>query len=535
MISCDFLVIGSGVAGLYFSILAAEIGSVVIATKSNLSAGATPLAQGGVAASISPTDSPEKHFNDTLIAGAGLCDKEAVHCLVYEGVTRMEELIQWGMEFSRNESGKLDLGLEGGHSENRILHSKDHTGFDLQEFLLKKVLSHKNITILENHMAVDIITEHHVNQSNQPKQAYGAYVLDIKKNVINTIQAKTTCLATGGAGRVYPYTTNPPVSTGDGIAIAYRAGCSVRNLEFIQFHPTALFSTSEQAFLISEAVRGKGGKLQLEDGTEFMSKYHEKAELASRDIVARAIDIELKISGSDHIYLDVTHLPSKTIKTEFPQIYNTLKEKHNIDMTCERIPVVPAAHYICGGVQTDINGKTKLNNLYALGETASTGVHGANRLASNSLLESIVFTARAVLDIKSKETSKTNLKKISIPLWREKGVETFSKWGIIKHHRSELKKIMWNYIGIERSVNRLNRALKIIDLIYEEILDYYKNFKLNHEILELRNIALVSQLIVRSAASRKETRGLHIMSDFPENRGDSRKDTILKPSIQDID
>jgi len=528
---CDVLVIGSGIAGLYYSILASKLGKVTIITKDKVTEGATRFAQGGVAASLSPSDSPEKHLADTLAAGAGLCDSEAVRILVYEGIDRIKELIDMGMEFTKNPLGELDLGMEGGHSEKRIVHAKDHTGSDLHQFLLSQVLQNSNITILENHFAIDIITEHHLADPAKPQQAYGAYVLNEQTQNILTIQANSTCLATGGAGRVYRFTTNPPVSTGDGIAMGYRAGCTVRNMEFVQFHPTALYSDRDQSFLISEAVRGSGALLVLKNGKRFLPEYDKRGELAPRDVVARAIDSELKKSGDECVYLDVRHLGAEKIQSDFPLIYETLISEFAIDMTKEKIPVVPAAHYTCGGLRSDIDGKTELKNLYAIGETASTGVHGANRLASNSLLESLVFASRAVEDLK-KNIAKQNEIKITIPPWDNTGTVNFDELGIVKYNRDELRKIMWNYIGIIRSKSRLNRALRIIDIIYEEVRDLYNVSKLNKEILELRNMALICQLIVRSALSRHESRGLHYMSDYKENRNISRKDTNLRPSIR---
>ncbi|MES0491754.1 MAG: L-aspartate oxidase [Leptospirales bacterium] len=531
---CDVLVIGSGIAGLYFSLLASKLNKdskITIVTKDKVTEGATRFAQGGVAASLSPSDSPEKHLMDTLEAGAGLCDSEAVRVLVYEGVDRIKELINMGMEFTKNPLGELDLGMEGGHTEKRIVHAKDHTGSDLHQFLLNQVQQNSNITILENHFAIDIITEHHLPTPSKPQKAFGAYVINEKTQNIETIQAKSTCLATGGAGRVYRYTTNPRVSTGDGIAMGYRAGCRVRNMEFIQFHPTALYSDRDQSFLISEAVRGSGAFLLLKNGERFLYDYDPRAELAPRDVVARAIDSELKKSGDECVFLDVTHLGAEKIQSDFPLIYKTLLTEFNIDMTKERIPVVPAAHYTCGGLWTDLDGKTDLTNLYAVGETASTGVHGANRLASNSLLESLVFTYRAVEDLK-KNINSNEKTDMQLPLWNNTGAVNFDERGIMKYNRDELRKIMWNYIGITRSKNRLNRALRIIDIIYEEVRDLYNTSKLNRDILELRNMALICQLIVRSALSRHESRGLHYMSDYKENRKTSRKDTILRPSIK---
>lgn len=527
----DFLVIGTGIAGLYFALKASRLGKVCMITKGTTQESSTILAQGGVAASISPADSPEKHMQDTLTAGAGLCDKKAVEVLVHDGVECIDELIQWGLEFTKNSEGKLDLGKEGGHSINRILHSRDHTGFDMHHFLAQKAQNNPEIEIFENCMAIDLITEHHLNKESpkKPARCYGAYVFNTSTDKVDSISAHYTCLATGGAGRIYPNTTNPSVATGDGIAMAYRAGCRVRNMEFVQFHPTAFYGTTDRAFLISEALRGRGAKLKLANGEEFMHKYHELGELAPRDIVARAIDAELKKTGDKFVLIDVTHLPSEAVKTEFPHIYNTLQEKYNLDCTQNPIPVVPAAHYICGGILTGINATTDLKGLYGVGECASTGVHGANRLASNSLLESLVFAARATTDIEKNPLKPAE--NINIPAWNERHTQEVQEWGIIAHHQLEIQRIMWGYIGIVRSRSRLKRALTIIDATYEDIRELYYRSRLNRELLELRNMALNAQLIIRSAAKRQESRGLHYMIDFPENRKESRVDTVLQPFL----
>ncbi len=535
----DFLVIGTGIAGLYFSLEASRLGSVLMISKGAIEAGATPLAQGGVAASLSPSDSPEEHLKDTLEAGAGLCDPESVKVLVYEGVECIRDLISKGMNFTLNDTGSLDLGQEGGHSRPRIIHSKDHTGQDIHTLLVRLVRENPAIEVLENHYAIDLITEHHVSDPPQhPEQCYGAYALNTQTNTVSTILAGYTCLATGGAGRIYPYTTNPAVSTGDGIAMAYRAGCRIRNMEFIQFHPTALYTEKTgRAFLISEAVRGMGAKLTLIDGSTFMENYHPKAELAPRDIVARAIDTEIKKSGDPYVLLNTPALGAERIQKELPLIYRTLLEEHQIDMTKQAVPVVPAAHYICGGILTDLHARTDLKRLFAIGETASTGVHGANRLASNSLLESLVFARCAVQSIESGQGSQTKTNNSpppppeKVPEWKTIGEETFQSWGVYNYHLNELRHTMWDYIGIVRSTDRLNRALKKIDIIYEEVRELYKRVKLNSKILDLRNMALTAQLVIRSAVRRKESRGLHFMSDYPENRNASRQDTILQPSL----
>lgn len=533
----NFLVIGSGISGLYFAVKAAEHGKVLVVTKKERDASATSYAQGGIAAALGEMDDPQKHYEDTMKAGAGLCDPRAVNILVHEGVERVRELVDLGMQFTRDKKGNLHLGREGGHGTNRVVHTHDYTGREVENFLLKMCDENENIEILEDCMAVDLLTEHHVPQTRgQPAEnCYGAYVLDENKNEVITVIADYTLLATGGAGRVYPITTNPGVSTGDGVAMAYRAGCSVRNMEFVQFHPTALFSDADPAFLISEALRGYGARLSNEAGEYFMINYHKSAELAPRDIVARAIDSELKKSGDDCVYLDVTHQQPDKTREHFPLIYETLKDKYKIDITSEKIPVIPACHYLCGGVQVDYNGKTDLNFLYAIGETASTGVHGGNRLASNSLLEGLVFSQRALEDIiqKKKINSETSKKENCecIPEWDKAGVANLEEWVLVKHDRQEIQTLMFDYVGLVRSTNRLTRALRRIDLIYEEVRDFYHRTLITPEILELRNLALVAQLIVRSALERKESRGLHFMTDFPENRDPSRQDTVIKPRV----
>jgi len=531
----DFLVIGSGIAGIHAAFKAAHRGNVIIITKDVVSEGASSLAQGGVAAVLSPLDSIENHISDTLISGAGLCDSEAVRILVSDGVRIINELLDEGMGFSRDSSGNVDLGREGGHRVNRIVHSKDHTGLDLHQFLWKRIQTHEKIRVMERCMAIDIVTEHHLpnySSGSRRPRAYGAYVYNSVKKEVCLITAKYLLLATGGAGQVYPFTTNPGVSTGDGIAIAYRSGCRIRNMEFIQFHPTALYKKMERAFLISEAVRGKGAFLVNGDGERFMQNYHEDAELAPRDVVARAIDSEMKKNGTTCVYIDIRHLPRDEIQSSFPHIYNTLKEKFNLDMSADLIPVVPAAHYICGGVLTNYDSQTDLESLYAFGETASNGVHGANRLASNSLLESLVFAERAVNHIVNKGKFSLEIDKVygDIPDWHYSESASDPDWGILRLHKKGLQDIMWDYIGIVRSTKRLERALKIIDVIYEEIREYYNASNLTIELLELRNLALNAQIIVRSALMRRESRGLHYNIDYPENRSESRADTIIQSS-----
>ncbi|MDH4198952.1 MAG: L-aspartate oxidase [Spirochaetia bacterium] len=530
---CDFLVIGSGISGLYFALKAAEYGKVIIITKDNSLSGSTRFAQGGVAVSIGEGDSPEKHMKDTLNAGAGLCDEKSVEILVNDGIERIHDLLNMGILFTKDELGNLDLGMEGGHSDKRIIHFLDQTGKNIQNFLLEKIAKNNNIKLMENQMAVDLITEHHMNRNNREKieNCYGIYALDTKTNEICTILANFTLIATGGAGRVYPFSTNPSECTGDGVAMAYRAGCNIRNLEFIQFHPTVLYFDSDPAFLLSEAIRGEGAKLINKQGEYFMKNYHPMEELAPRDIVARSIDSELKKHGDKFVYLDCRSIGQQKMADRFPYIYETLKSKYHLDAAQDLIPVVPAAHYLCGGVLTDYNGLTNIKYLYAAGETASTGVHGANRLASNSLLESLVFSYRAVQDIVHRYDAKRNDRDAfgKIPPWNNKETVHVQEWGIINHLRREIQDIMWDYIGIVRSKPRLDRALKIMDIIQEDVNDYYQRARLTREILELRNIILCARLIIRSCLERDESRGLHFLLEAPEHREDSRMDTIILP------
>lgn len=531
----DFLVVGSGISGLIFALKASETGNVLLVTKRNLDDTSTAYAQGGIAAAVGEADDPEKHMEDTLSAGAGLCDPKAVEILVKEGVDRVNDLIACGMEFTRKSDGSLDLGKEGGHRKHRVLHADDFTGREVENFLIEKLKSSSSVEIWENHMVIDLITEHHIDRKIPKKNVYGAYVLNETEDKIITVLSNYTILATGGTGRVYPFTTNPKVSTGDGIAMAYRAGCRVRNIEFVQFHPTALHSDRDPAFLITEAIRGFGAHLKNHEGKRFMEEYHELKELAPRDIVARAIDSELKKSGEDYVYLDITHKDPQETKNHFPNIYRTLIEEFKLDMTKEMIPVVPAAHYQCGGILTDYDGRTDLNFLYAIGETASTGIHGGNRLASNSLLEGLVFADRAAKDIKKRFTSgeHTSKEEISnkIPDWVRVGTRYYEEWTLIKHDKREIHNLMRDYVGIVRSNLRLERAIRRIDLIYREINDFYYRSIVTRKLVELRNMVLVAQLIIRSAIKRKESRGLHYTTDYPEDRNPSREDTVLEPNL----
>lgn len=511
----DFLVIGSGIAGLTFALKAADHGTVAVITKKEIMEANTAYAQGGIAGVLTKEDSFEKHISDTLEAGAGLCKQEAVELVVKEGPDRIRELIEYGAKFTQK-NGQLDLGREGGHSENRIVHAADATGLEIETVMVNQVRSHPNIRIFEHHFAMELITEHHLGKkvkSLEKIHCFGAYVLDEAADEVKRMLAKVTVLASGGAGQVYQHTTNPPVATGDGIAMAYRAKARIENMEFVQFHPTSLAISGAGSFLISEAVRGFGGILRNASSEAFMKHYDERKELAPRDIVARAIDDQLKKRGEDHVFLDVTHLDPDEIKEEFPTIYETCL-KYGIDITKQQIPVVPATHYTCGGISTDLLGQTSIDRLFACGETAYTGLHGANRLASNSLLESLVFANRAVQkaikligDIGYKE---------EVPEWDESGTANTEEWVLVSHNRQEIKQVMWNYVGIVRSNHRLERAMRRTELLFNETEDFYHRTKVSVPLCELRNLVCVAYLIVRSAMMRKESRGLHYNTDYPE-------------------
>ncbi|MDP4173615.1 MAG: L-aspartate oxidase [Bacteroidota bacterium] len=535
----DVLIIGSGIAGLYAALKVADNLKVIIVTKKDKAESNTNLAQGGIASVLGQNDSFDKHISDTLIAGAGLCKREPVEILVKEGPERIHDLINLGTRFTLK-NGQLDLAREGGHSVHRIVHAADLTGHEVERALLESVNSKENITILEDHCAIDLITEHNVYQLKEAvinnRHCWGAYVLDVRDNTVQTVTAKATILATGGLGQVYLNTTNPLIATGDGFAMAYRAGAKLGNMEFIQFHPTAFYSgsinsgASHPSFLISEAVRGFGGILRTKDHNEFMSKYDSRKELAPRDIVARAIDNELKKRGDDYVYLDVTHKPAQEIKEHFPHIYERCLES-GIDITKEFIPVVPAAHYACGGVVVDTVGHSSLEGLYACGEVSMTGIHGANRLASNSLLEALVFAYRAALEINRKvTTSKFDIPQI--PTWDESGTLSADEKVMISHSFREVKQVMWDYVGIVRSNLRLERAFNRIHNLYLEIEDMYKKTKVFEEILELRNLITCSHAIIKSAMMRKESRGLHYTLDYLKtDESQEPHDTIIQNRI----
>lgn len=526
-IKTDFLIIGSGVSGLFTALKVSPLGDVIIVTKKNDYESNTNYAQGGIASVFASSDKHQEHIEDTLSAGAGLCDPEAVRILVEEGPIRVQELSDLGVPFNRDSQGNLDLSREGGHRQNRIVHSQDRTGFAVEQTLLEAVRSKGNIKILENHALIDLITRHQLKaQDSLPMRTYGAYILDTETAEVFPIIAKRTILTSGGAGQVYLHTTNPSIATGDGVASAYRAGAVIRNMEFYQFHPTSLYHEQGNSFLITEAVRGHGGILRELSGRPFMQDYHEMKELAPRDIVARAIDDVMKKRGETHVLLDITHKPANDIINHFPSIYEKCK-KLGIDITTEPIPVVPAAHYMCGGVATDYFGRTNIENLYACGETACTGVHGGNRLASNSLLECLVFANRIAEAVKNQGPMNFFPEAESVPDWNKEGTKNTEEWVLVSHDLVEVKTIMSDYVGIVRSNLRLDRALRRLNLIAEEIKDYYNRTTVSVGLLELRNLTKVAQLIVRSAILRKESRGLHFSTDYSEDRTPSRIDTDL--------
>lgn len=512
----DFLVLGSGIAGLSFALKVAEKGKVCILTKDDASESSTKYAQGGIAAVMYQPDSYEKHIQDTLIAGAGICDEKAVRITITESTERVKELILWGTNFDKKSSGAYDLAREGGHSEFRILHHQDSTGSEIERALLEKAKAHPNITIKEKQYAVDLITQHHlgeeVNRHRKDIECYGAYVLNQLDNSIDTYLAKFTLLATGGNGNVYSTTTNPIVATGDGQAMVHRAKGHLADMEFVQFHPTSLYNPLEKpSFLITEAMRGAGGILKTIDGNPFMAKYDKRESLAPRDIVARAIDNEMKVRGDDHVYLDCRAIDKNEIMRHFPNIYAKCLEI-GVNITKDMIPVVPAAHYSCGGVVVDENAKTTINNLYSSGECARTGLHGANRLASNSLLEAIVFSHRAAMDCIS-NFSNINFKK-EVPDWNAEGMVFNEEMVLITQTAKELQQIMSNYVGIVRSELRLKRALNRLELIYQETEAIYNRSVLIPKLCELRNLIANSYLIIKMAMARKESVGLHYLVNY---------------------
>ena len=514
-ITTDFLVIGSGIAGLTYALKVADQGTVALVTKCKIDITATQLAQGGIAAVFSNQDSYSSHTDDTMEAGAWLPEPEVVKMVVESGPGAIRDLIDWGVNFSKNKQQDYDLTREGGHSHRRILHAKDSTGREIERALVEATQNHPNITLYQEHIAVDLITEDKVlNQNTSEDRCLGAYILNKETNEVITFGAKFTVLATGGAGKVYFYTCNPDIATGDGVAIGWRAGADVANMEFMQFHPTTLYHPHAKSFLISEAVRGEGAILKNAKGDAFMSEYHKLKDLAPRDIVARAIDAEMKKSGDDCVFLDITHKGAEFIKDHFPMIYETCLG-YGIDMTKEPIPVVPATHYLCGGLKTNLDGETNIRNLFAIGEVAYTGLHGANRLASNSLLEGVVFGKRAAnLSLDRLEEEQPQYQ--DIPAWDCGSATDSDEEVIVAHNWDEIRRCMWSYVGIVRTDKRLQRAMNRIQLIQKEIDEYYWNFLLTPDLIELRNIATVAKLIVKSALSRHESRGLHYNLDHPE-------------------
>ncbi len=522
----DFLVIGSGVAGLSFALHAARFGTVRILTKSTAWMSNTAHAQGGIATVWDKDDKFELHIKDTLIAGAGLCHKDTVELTVRSGPHMIKWLNDLGVNFthmSRDRAMEFDLGMEGGHSRRRVLHVADLTGREVEKVLLQRAQENPNIEILENQVVVDLATI----RDKQGRRVIGAFVMDAEDLKVTTYLAKVTVLATGGAGKVYLYTSNPDVATGDGVAMAYRAGAQIANMEFFQFHPTILYHPKAKSFLISESLRGEGGILRRLDGEAFMKKYDERLELAPRDIVARAIDAEMKRTGDDHVYLDMTHLDKDFLVERFPYIHAECM-KYGIDMRTDPIPVVPGAHYSCGGVKTDLWGQTSVSGLYAIGETAATGLHGANRLASNSLLEALVFADRAA-EAASKQLPGIELpSEVDAPQWLETGARQSDETVVVSQNWDELRRFMWNYVGIVRSNRRLHGARRRLDVLAEEVKEFYWTFDLTPDMTELRNLAVVAYLIIESAMRRQESRGLHYNVDYPDkNDRMFKRDTVI--------
>ncbi|MEZ4437666.1 MAG: L-aspartate oxidase [Polyangiaceae bacterium] len=531
-IRSDILVIGSGIAGLTLALDAAEHATVTVVTKRGMSETNTRWAQGGIAVVMDPEDTPEAHKADTLVAGAGLCHEVVVDICTREGPDRMRELIARGAAFDA-ESGELSLTREGGHSARRVVHAADATGAEVQRALVAAAMAHPNVQILEYHTAIDLIM---LTNFGGPDRCVGAYVLDEKastegKHVVHTFLARETVLATGGAGKVYLYTSNPDVATGDGVAMAYRAGAEIGNMEFIQFHPTCLYHPEAKSFLITEALRGEGAILRLPgDGTAFMERHDPRKDLAPRDIVARTIDYEMKRAGLDYVHLDITHKPAEFIKDHFPTIYERCLD-YGIDITTQPIPVVPAAHYMCGGVTTDLKGRTSIPGLSCVGESSFTGLHGANRLASNSLLEGMVFGHRAAWRLRSEIAAHKTDPWPEVSEWQTGDAVPSDEAVVVAHNWDEVRRTMWNYVGIVRSDARLRRAARRIALLQEEIREYYWRHMVTRDLLELRNIATVAELIVACAAARRESRGLHYTLDHPETNEGLVADTIVKRGV----
>ena len=525
----DYLVIGGGLAGLSFALRVAKSASVIVLNKDRLPESATAYAQGGIASVWSEEDSFESHVADTERAGAGLCHRDVVQMVVSEGPDRIQDLIALGTRFSRGsgEEPEYDLGMEGGHRHRRILHASDATGWEIMRALTAAVREQPNIRVLERHMAIDLITEGKLDPLARGASCWGAYVLNLEDDEVITVSARATMLAAGGAGKVYLYTSNPDIASGDGIAMAYRAGAPVANMEFIQFHPTCLYHPRAKSFLISEALRGEGALLRRPDGERFMPSYHDDAELAPRDVVARAIDSEMKVHGFDHVLLDITHHGADFLRERFPTIHERCLH-FGFDLTREPIPVVPAEHYCCGGVMTTMDGATPINRLYAAGEVSMTGLHGANRLASNSLLEAVVFGTRAARHA-SKVLDGDPSKPPALPAWNPGQAVDSDESVVVTQNWDEIRRFMWNYVGIMRSNRRLARAYRRITALHQEIRQYYWDFIVTGDLIELRNLATVAELIIASAIKRKESRGLHFNLDYPHT-APTATDTVLRRS-----
>ncbi|MBP6285090.1 MAG: L-aspartate oxidase [Paludibacteraceae bacterium] len=514
----DFIVIGSGIAGMSFALKVAHKGRVAILSKTKLEEANTNLAQGGIASVTTATDNFEKHIQDTLVCGDGLCSEDVVRMVVENAPAQIDELVKWGVDFDKGNEGGFDLHKEGGHSDFRILHHKDATGAEIQKRLVKQIKKHPNIDVFENHFAVEIITQHHlgklIKHTTPNIECYGAYVLNEKTRNVHTFLAKITMVATGGIGSIYQSTTNPPIATGDGIAMVYRAKGLVSDMEFVQFHPTAFYNPNERpSFLITEAMRGYGAVLRTGKGREFMHKYDKRGCLAPRDIVARAIDSEMKVSGDDYVYLDVTHKSAEETKTHFPTIYQKCLSQ-GIDITKDFIPVVPAAHYLCGGIEVDLNSQSSIRYLYAAGESSRTGLHGANRLASNSLIEAVVYADKAASHALSLIEGISYNE--AVPLWNDEGTSLNEEMVLITQSTKEVGQIMSNYVGIVRSNLRLKRAMDRLEILYKETEDLFSRSILTKEICELRNSINVGYLVIKLAMQRKESRGLHYTLDFPD-------------------
>ncbi len=538
MIEKDFIIIGSGIAGLTFALKASQFGSVAIITKDALDESATLYAQGGIASVMTDDDSFELHAKDTMEAGRGLCREDVVRIICKEGPSCVRELIELGVQFTRIRGEDYHLSREGGHSKDRILHANDLTGREIERTMIEAINSRENIEVFPHHMLIDFITLARLDPKVEPgspqDEALGAYILDTKTNRVKTFVGRVTLLASGGAGKVYLYTSNPDIATGDGIAAAYRAGVKISNMEFVQFHPTCLYHPQAKSFLISETVRGEGGILRLKNGSTFMENYHSLGCLAPRDIVARAIDHEMKKSGDDCVFLDATHIEGYRTRERFPNIYQTCR-KFGFDMAREPIPVVPAAHYTCGGVAVDLNGQTNIRRLFASGEVCYSGLHGANRLASNSLLEGLVLSHRAVSKaaalLKSNDFNKLITR--DIPEWDSGNAVDSDESVVVSHNWDEIRRLMWNYVGIVRSDKRLRRAERRIELLLDEIKEYYWDFTITKNSLELRNIALTARLIILGALERKESRGLHFTLDYPRTDDENwKKDTVLQDTTR---